>query len=110
CGREYEYACKVRDGIIEDTTYFPLIYELPKDADWSDENNWGLANPTLGDIVRIDKLRAARDRALKQPTEQTKFRRLQCNHWVNSKDIWLQLMKWDACSCNRSRGIRPMAA
>lgn len=102
CGREYDHACRVRDGIVEDQTYLPLIYELPKDADWTDENNWHLANPTLGEIVTLDALREARDKALAMPSEQTKFRRLNCNQWVNAKDIWIPLREWDACFCNSS--------
>lgn len=97
CGREYEYACHVRDGIIKDPTYLPLIYELPKEADWTDETLWHLANPTLGRIVRIEALREELDKALTMPNEQTKFRRLHCNQWVNSSETWIPLPKWDAC-------------
>ncbi|HEY5551212.1 MAG TPA: terminase large subunit, partial [Opitutaceae bacterium] len=35
CFEEYEYACKVRDGIIVDDTYLPAIFEMGKDADWT---------------------------------------------------------------------------
>jgi phage terminase large subunit-like protein len=97
CGEEYKYACQVRDGVADDSAYLPLIYELPKDADWTDEALWHLANPTLGDIVTIQALREARDRALKTPTEQVKFRRLHCNQWVNSESPWVSLEMWDAC-------------
>lgn len=110
CGREYEYACRVRDGIIQDATYLTLIYELPKDADWTDEKNWHLANPTLGEIVRVEALREARDKALSMPSEQTKFRRLQCNQWVNAKDVWIPLQNWDDCCWNGSDPIPAMAA
>jgi phage terminase large subunit-like protein len=110
CGREYEYARSVRDGIIEDPTYLPLIYELPKEADWTDETLWYLPNPTLGQIVNIEALREARDKALTMPSEQTKFRRLQCNQWVNSKDTWIPLIHWDACSWRNSDPIPALAA
>jgi phage terminase large subunit-like protein len=109
CGREYEYACRVRDGLIEDPTYLPLIYELPKDADWSDEDNWRIANPTLGDIVRVEYLREECAKAKNVPSEQTKFRRLNCNQWVNSTDIWIPLMQWDACTSRRLKGARVTA-
>jgi phage terminase large subunit-like protein len=110
CGREYDYACRVRDGIVHDPTYLPLIYELPKDADWTDEANWHLANPTLGEIVTYEALREARDKALAIPSEQTKFRRLNCNQWVNAKDTWIPLRAWDECSWNTSDPIPAMAA
>jgi phage terminase large subunit-like protein len=97
CGREYEYACRVRDGLIEDPTYLPMIYELPKDADWTDENLWHLANPTLGKIVRLDALREDCEKAKVMPSEQTKFQRLACNQWVNSRTTWIPLAEWDGC-------------
>jgi len=100
CGAEYDYACKVRDGIIQDPAYLPMIYEVPKDADWMDESLWPLANPTLGSIVRIDELRKLCDKAKSVPSEQTKFRRLNLNQWVNSKSTWIPRTQWDACKWN----------
>lgn len=105
CGREYEYACQVRDGKREDPTYLPLIYEVPKDADWADESLWPLANPTLGMVVRLDALREDCEKAKAMPAEQTKFRRLACNQWVNAADVWIPLEKWDACSWSASESI-----
>jgi phage terminase large subunit-like protein len=105
CGVEYEYARRVRDGIIEDPTYLPMIYEVPKDADWTDESLWHLANPTLGDIVSLDYLREECDRAKKKPAEQTKFRRLCLNQWVNAASTWIPRTQWDACSWNGSDPI-----
>lgn len=99
CGREYERACNVRDNVKPDPTYLPLIYELPKGADWTDESLWPLANPTLGRIVRIEELRGDLREAMDIPSEQTKFQRLACNQWVNAKDIWIPLIQWDGCSC-----------
>lgn len=110
CGREYEYACRVRDGLVVDPTYLPLIYELPRDADWTDESLWPLANPTLGDIVTVEALREQVEKAKSMPSEQTKVRRLNMNQWVNSKDIWIPLTQWDACSWNGSSLIPAMAA
>lgn len=109
CGKEYDHACKVRDGLIEDPAYFPLIYEIPKDADFSDESLWPLANPTLGDIVLIDKLREIYAKGLTDPSEMTKFRRLNCNQWVNSANTWIPRTRWDACTWRGSSAARAMA-
>jgi phage terminase large subunit-like protein len=97
CGREYSYAKNVRDGVIKDPYFLPMIYELAKDDDWSDETLWHLSNPTLGEIVRLDSLRQERDKALNLPSEQTAFRRLYCNQWINTRDIWIPLIHFDAC-------------
>lgn len=109
CGEEYGYAKRILDGIESNPTYYADIYELPKDADWTDETLWHLANPTLGQIVSIDALREECEKAKAVPSEQTKFRRLNCNQWVNSKDTWIPLIQWDACSWRNSRRGRAMA-
>lgn len=34
CWEQHDYACKVRDGIIEDDTFLPVIYAAAPDDDW----------------------------------------------------------------------------
>ena len=100
CYREYEYAKRVLDGTVVDPTHLPLIYELPKEADWTDESLWPLANPAIGDIIDIESLREEKAKALALPSEQNKFRRLHLNQWVNSAEQWIPLAAWDACAIN----------
>lgn len=109
CGKEYDYACKVRDRVIVDATYLPLIYEVAKDAPWDDECLWAQANPTLGDIVSLEYLREECERAKKKPSEQTKFRRLNLNQWLNAASTWIPRTEWDACSWRNSSANPAMA-
>lgn len=98
CYREYEHAKRVADGSVEDPTYLPIIYELPKEADWTDESLWPLANPALpAGVVSIEFLREEKRKALAMPSEQNKFRRLYLNQWVNASEQWIPLHLWDAC-------------
>lgn len=110
CYREYEYAKHVMAGIIEDPTYFPMIYEVPKDADWADKSLWPLANPALGVSVNLDILEEDFLRALNSPHLQTEFRQLYLNQWVNSKSTWIPLSRWDACSWKDLSPTPAMAA
>lgn len=96
-GREIEHARRVLNGLVEDPEYLAMIFEVPKDADWTDEANWFLANPGLGEMLRIEYLRTKFTKAMNSPTEQTAFRRLFLNQWVNSATNWIPLQKWDAC-------------
>jgi phage terminase large subunit-like protein len=96
-GREIEYARRVLNRVVDDPEYFAMIFEVPKDADWTDESLWVLANPSLGEIVKMDYLRTKFTKAINSPSEQTAFKRLYLNMWVNSRDIWIPLQKWDAC-------------
>jgi phage terminase large subunit-like protein len=97
CYAEYTYAKDVLNGIIQDQTYFPLVYEVPKDADWTDRSLWPLANPTLGQVVQPDILEEDFQKALKRPHLQTEFRQLYLNQWVNAASTWIPLIQWDQC-------------
>ena len=50
-----EYARKVRDGIINDPTFYPIIYEHPKhiidDKSYLDSSTFYMTNPNLGASV-----------------------------------------------------------
>ncbi len=99
CYLEYKHAKRVLEGKEEDPTYLPIMYELPKDADWSDESLWPLANPALAEgVISLESLREERARALAMPSEQNKFRRLYCNQWVNAAEQWIPMHAWDACA------------
>lgn len=61
--KELDYARKVRDGAIEDPSYFPIIYEYPDEyldprtKPYLREENWYMTNPNLGVSVDLDTLR-----------------------------------------------------
>jgi phage terminase large subunit-like protein len=79
CNEKYEYAVKVRDGVVPNKRFLPVIYEVPRDADWKDEANWKLANPNLGVSVSLDYLRGECLRAQEIPAYEFTFRRLHLN-------------------------------
>ena len=61
--KELEYARKVRDGQIEDNTYYPILYEFPdefldpRSKPYLREENWYMTNPNLGVSVDLETLR-----------------------------------------------------
>jgi phage terminase large subunit-like protein len=98
CFELYDYACKVRDGVIVDPTFLPVIFEAPEEADWKDEKVWKMANPALGKFRKVDEIRTLCLQAQEVPAKEMTFRRLYLNQWVNSVTRWLPMDKWDACS------------
>jgi phage terminase large subunit-like protein len=96
----HDYACKVRDGIIDDPTFLSVIYSAPEDADWTDEDVWTACNPALGEFRSLDEMRTLCKRAQETPALEMTFRRLYLNQWVNSVTRWLPMDKWDACSAD----------
>jgi len=93
----HDYACKVKDGIIEDPTFLPVIYAAPEEADWTSETVWKKCNPALGVFRKIDEMRGLCKQAQEMPAFEMTFRRLYLNQWVNSAERWMQITVWDAC-------------
>jgi phage terminase large subunit-like protein len=99
CFEEYQYACQVRDGIVKDDTYLPMIYECAdkETADWKDENVWKMANPGLGTSPKVEFLREECRRASESVAYQNTFRRLYLNQWTEQDTRWLDIDRWDTC-------------
>lgn len=97
CWELWDYARKVRDGEIDDPTFFPLLYEAPESADWQDEAVWHGANPALGDFRDIEEMRAIAREARYRPELQNTFRRLYLNQWTEQEVRWLDMHRWRAC-------------
>jgi phage terminase large subunit-like protein len=97
CWEQHDYACKVRDGIIDDPTFLPVIYAAPDDADWTDEDIWFESNPALGAFRSIDEMRTLCAKAQETPALEMTFRRLYLNQWTSSVERWMPMDKWDEC-------------
>lgn len=60
---QYEYACKVLDGEIEDNRFLAFLYELDHRDEWKNESCWIKSNPGLGRIKKVEELRAFVEKA-----------------------------------------------
>ncbi|MBF0232498.1 MAG: terminase large subunit [Desulfamplus sp.] len=92
-----EYAVKVRDNVIDDPAFLPVLYEAPQDADWTDPAVWALANPNLGRSIFPDFLKRECSRAMESPAFESTFRRLYLNQWTESDNPWLSMGRFDEC-------------
>jgi len=98
CNRKHDYASKVRDGIIEDRAFLPVIYEASIDDDWTDPEIWAKANPNLGVSVSPEYLERECKRAQESPAYENTFKRLHLNIRTEQDVRWLQMDKWDECA------------
>lgn len=106
CNEEYNYAVKVRDGIIEDPAYLPIIYEamhLNEDGrmvedDWMLEDTWYKANPNLGISVSLDYLRGECKKAKEDPAFENTFKRLHLNIRTEQAERIISMAAWDQCA------------
>lgn len=94
CWEQHEYARKVIDGVIEDPTFFGVIYAAEDTDDWTDEAVWHKANPALGTFRSLDEMRSLCEKAKQVPSLQNTFRRLYLNQWTSQENRWLDLRVW----------------
>ena len=97
--RTRERAIKIRDGVLDDPTFLPVLYIADKDKDDpEDEKTWLLANPSVGHIFTMDKIREDFKIAKQSPTEYNNFLRFRLNIPVSSISRWIMPETWDACT------------
>ena len=89
CYELHQKSLDILSGRIIDPTFYPVVYSLPDDADWEDEKNWYLANPSLGHTITIDRMRDAFRDAKNNPADEVTFRWLRLNQWVGSTVAWI---------------------
>lgn len=85
----YTYACEVADGIKQDDTFLPVLYELDAREEWTDPRMWYKANPGLGVIKQFDTLVAFVERAKNNPADLPGVLCKDFNVRENSDASWL---------------------
>lgn len=88
----YEIHTKAKEmleGKREDPTFYPVIYSLDMEEDWTDEKNWYKVNPSLGYTIKIEGMRDAFRDANVNPADEITFRWLRLNQWVGSTVAWI---------------------
>lgn len=97
CFEIYDYAKKVKSGVIEDETFLPVIYEAGENDDVSSEKTWKKANPGYGTIVKKEYIKQAFQETILRPSSRNNFMRLHLNMWVTSETRWVNDETWTAC-------------
>jgi phage terminase large subunit-like protein len=72
-----------------DDTQFSAIYELDKDDDWEDEENWIKCAPSLGQTVGVDYLRDQIQAAKNNPALEVGVRTKNFNQFCQTKNVWI---------------------
>jgi len=89
---------KVLRGVVDDDTYFAVIYTLDDDDDPFDERNWPKANPGLGVCKRWDDMRRLAKKAKEQIAARPNFFTKHLNIWVTAESAWMDMDRWDKCN------------
>jgi len=97
CYELYDYASKVRDGVIDDPTFYSVIYEASDGDDIQDEEVWKKCNPNYGISLRKEYMERESQRAVDVPSYQNTFKRLMLNLWTDSQTVWITNDDWMKC-------------
>lgn len=82
CFEQHQKAMDLIEGRKIDSTFYPVIYGIKYDDDWTNEKNWYKTNPSLDHTIDIKKVRNAFISAKENPAEENLFRQLRLNQWV----------------------------
>lgn len=102
---QYEYACGVLDGKINDERFLPFIYELDDKSEWDKEECWIKANPGLGTIKKVETLRSYVEKAKADPSFKPTVMVKDFNMKENSASAWL---RWEELNNETKFNIKDM--
>lgn len=97
CWEQWNYARAVRDGLVDDASFLPILYEADQNADWTSEDIWRATMPGLGDFCQLDFIRDECKRAQQIPAYENTFRQLYLNQWTEQAERWISVEAWNAC-------------
>ncbi len=100
CYELYDYSKKIIQGIVEDDTFLPYIFEGDPEKAIDDLENLKNANPSLGYGVSLDYLLNAAQKAKSIPTQYSAFRQLHLNIWEDSTTTFIKTVDWKGCKGN----------
>lgn len=99
--QEYKYADSLLDPNcdVENDEYFADIYEVDKDDNIDDINNWYKANPIrMSYLEGIEKIKLDYNVAKEIPAKMTAFKTKMLNIWVQqTENGYMDMEKWKAC-------------
>jgi len=97
CFTQHEYTQKVLEEVLEDDSWFGVIYAIDEDDEWDDESTWINANPNLDVSKKRDDLRRLAARAKEMPSQLNAFLRLHLDVWTQAETKWVPLEHWIEC-------------
>jgi phage terminase large subunit-like protein len=97
CFEVHNYVQKLLDRVIEDDSWFGIVYTIDEGDRWDSVESARKANPNYGVSVFSDdlaqKVQKAKNIASAQPAYKTKH----LNVWCQADKAWMNMAKWNAC-------------
>lgn len=93
-----EYARQIASGSLTDPTFLGVCYSVEESADWTLEETWRQAAPSLGETVDVAYYARKANEAMGQPSAQNSFRTLMLCQWVGQATRIIPMPDWTVCS------------
>jgi phage terminase large subunit-like protein len=93
----WDYAARVLESGAEDERLFALIYTLDPEDDPYAEASWIKANPSWGQAVQPDAIRAIMRQARQNPAQEAAAKTRHLNVWVGADEALFSTRAWQAC-------------
>jgi len=95
----HKKALDIIDGSRADTSFYPVIFAAPDDADWTKPGVWKAANPSMGITSRLEDYKREFEDGKHSLAAEIYFRTFYLNQWVEaSENSWIPMDKWDKCA------------
>jgi phage terminase large subunit-like protein len=92
---EYEKCEKILNGILEDDTYFAMIFGIDAKDKWDTKQAYLKANPSIGYIIDEKILEQDLQDAIATPSNRNDYKSKTLSIWSNEISNWIPLEKWD---------------
>ena len=92
-----------------DETVFALIFACDSTDDWTSEIALRKANPNFGVSVSAEFLLAQQREAINNPRKQGHFKTKHLNLWVQARDAYIDLRKWQTICKDDKRTLESYA-
>jgi phage terminase large subunit-like protein len=97
CYEQRAYVTKILENVVQDESYFGIIYTIDETDDWSDPAVWPKANPNWGLSVNPDDIERKARKAMTMASATNNFLTKHLNVWVNADTAWMDLQAWERC-------------
>src|SRR6185437_414784 len=94
----WDYAVRVLESTQADERLFALIYSIdPEDDPW-EETSWIKANPSWGQAVQPEAIRAIMRQARNNPAQEAAAKSRHLNIWVSADEALFSMRSWRECA------------
>lgn len=94
----WDYSVRILNGAQADDRLYALIYTIDEEDDPWLESTWIKANPSWGQAVQPDAVRAIMRQARNNPAQESAAKTKHLNLWVGADDALFSIRSWRECA------------